>query len=289
MSYFPNAIVPKRLKKETFNEVDGSPLIYNASDYNKHLREIRAIECSLIGSAYGTGIVDLLSRAESLTSEILRGGQMVFLSGTVPSGSQIAVPDKVTWSIIKGPLAIGDTEITLDDVSYFPSSGYITKINSLGASEFCTAGVPVGVGDACAAGDGVKYMAYTDFVGGALAITSQELIFYDGIDVENKKLLNCLRGQDGTTVQDLAGNAIGIAGWASVTVGMNAYVRNLITPSQIYVTHDEMLTTSGYMLEEGSASRVKDPITVEFEVAYSWAILGNFTPLTIGTGFSCQV
>jgi hypothetical protein len=290
MSYFPNSIVPKRLKKETVNEVDGSPLVYNAADYNRQLREVRAIECSLIGSAYGTGIVDLLTKAETLTTETLSGGQIVFLSGTVPTGSQIAVPGNVTWAVIQGPLGAADTEITLDNVSYFPSRGYITKINSLSASEYCTAGTPVGPGDRCAVGDGTKYMAYTDFLGGATtSITSQELISYDGIDLVNNKLLNCVRGEDGTTAQDLVENAIGIAGWASISIGLNAYVRSLVTPSQFYLTHDEMLTVGGGLLEEGSESRVKEAISKELEVAYSWAIVGNFMPLTVGTGFACQV
>lgn len=280
--------MPKRLKKETSNEVDGSPLVYNAWDYNRHLREIRSIECSLLGSSYGTGIIDILTRAETVTEEIKRGGLMVFFSGTVPSGSQVPVPDRVTWVTISGPLLGTATEIYVDDVSYMPDSGYFTKINSITAGQYCTSGSPVGAGDRCAAG--VKYMAYDQFLGGAKYITSQELITYDGLDKANNKLLNCTRGVDGTTVQDLTGNAVGIAGWASISLSHNAYARQTtIKPNQFYMTHDEMLNVYGALLEEGSSARIKDPISEIVEVSYSWAIVGNFSSLGLGTGFSCQV
>lgn len=281
--------MPKRLKRETFTEVDNSPLVYNAADYNRHLREIRAIECSLIGSAQGTGIIDLINRAETLTTQTLNGGQMVFLSGTVSSGGQVPVPNNVTWSVINGPLAAGDNEIVLADATYFPSSGYATKINALPVSEYCTNGAAVGPGDQCGVGDGTKYMAYTPFLGGDTWITNQELITYDGIDLPNNKLLNCVRARDNTVAQDLDGNAVIIAGWASIMLGMNAYLKALLVPSEIYITWDEMLNVEGAVLEEGSETTVKDPISAAFEVSYSWAIVGNFVPLSVGTGFSCQV
>jgi hypothetical protein len=280
--------MPKLLKKETPNEVDGSPLVYNAWDYNRHMREIRAIECSLLGSSYGTGILDILTRAETVTEEIKRGGLMLFFSGTVPSESQVPVPDRVTWVTIQGPLLGTDTAINVNDVTYLPSSGYFTKINTLSAHQYCTSNSPVGAGDRC--DSGVKYMAYDQFLGGASYITSQEFITYDGLDKANNRLLNCTRGVDGTTVQDLVGNAIGIAGWASISLTHNAYARQLsIKPNQFYVTHDEMLNVYGALLEEGTSTRVKDPISEISEIAYSWAIVGNFSSLGIGTGFSCQV
>jgi len=281
--------MPKRLKKETSNEVDGSPLVYNAWDYNRHLREIRAIECSLLGSSVGSGIYSTLGRAETVTEEVKRGGLMVFFSGTVPSESQIPVPDRVTWVTIQGPLAATDVEITVDDASYLPNSGVITKMNALNAEQYCSVGVPVGPGDRCADGDGVKYMEYSHFLAGTTSMTSQELITYNGIDKFNNKLLNCTREVDGTTAQDLENNAVGIAGWASIALTHNAYSRQWIEPSQFYITHDEMLNVYGALLEEGSSTRVKEPISYLVEIAYSWAIVGNFSSLGLGTGFACQV
>jgi len=287
MAYFPTSIIPKRLKKETTNEVDDSPLVYDARDYNRHLREIRSIECSLLGSTSGTGTLDILTRAETLTTEMKRGGLLVFLSGTVFMGSQIQVPDRVSQVTIQGPLAAAATTITVDDASYMPKSGYLTKMNALTASQYCTSGAPVGPGDACAAG--VKYMAYDDFLGGSKTITSQELISYNGVDLANNQLLNCTRGVDGTTAQALTGNAVGIAGWACISLTPNGFVRKWIKPNQLYVAHDAMLNVTAEVLEQGSAVRVKDPISEYMEVGYAWAILGNFAPLGLGTGFSCQV
>ena len=287
MSYFPNSVMPKRLKRENSNEVDGSPFVYNAWDYNRHLRELRAIECFLLGSTYGKGILNTVATAETITEEVKRGGLMTFLSGTVPSGSQVPVPDRVTWVSIQGPLLATATEIEVDNVAYLPTSGVITKINALNASQYCTDGVPVGTGDRC--DNGVKYMEYDHFMGGALSVTSQELISYSGIDKVNNKLLNCTRGNDDTTAQDLVNNAIGIAGWASITLTHNAYARQWVRPNQFYVTNDEMLTVYGALLEDGSSTRVKDPISYLVEIAYSWAIVGNFSPFGTGTGFSCQV
>ena len=214
---------------------------------------------------------------------------MVFLSGTIPSGLQVPVPDRVNWVTIQGPLSAVDTEITVDSVSYMPLSGYFTKINKLSATQYCTGSVPVGPGDRCGTGDGVKYMAYDEFLGGGKYITSQEFITYNGIDKENNKLLNCTRAVDGTTAQDLTNNAIGIAGWASISLTHNAYARQWIKPNQFYLTQDEMLNVTGALLEQGSTTRVKDPISELVEIGYSWAIVGNFSQLGIGTGFSCQV
>ena len=291
MAYFPSTVVPKRLKKETYTEVDGNPLVYNARDYNRHLREIRAIECSLLGSQEGTGIVDIVDRAETLTAEFKRGGMLVFLSGTVPSDSQVQVPERVNWVTIRGPLGAADNTIEVDDVTYLPSSGYITKMNALDASQYCTLGSPVGPGDRCAAGTGVKYMAYDQFLGGSKTMTSQELISYEGVNAQNNTLLNCTRGVDGSTAQDLDNgtNAVGIVGWACLSLSHNAFARQWVKPYQFYLSHDAMLNVTAAVLEAGSIARVKDPISDIMEVAYSWAIIGNFSPLDIGTGFSCQL
>lgn len=288
MAYFPTSIVPKILQRETNSEVDGSPLICNARDHNIHAREIRAIECYLLGSNYG--MTKTLEKIETLIDQVKRGSLFYYLSGTVPSNTKIPIPKQVVYSKTVGAIVSSSTNIEVEDASNFPQKGFATKINNVKTLEYCSSGVPVGGGDRCSVGTGVKCIEYKDFViGGGTYITFQEFFWYDGI--ENNVLQNCIRGIDSTSAQDIdeGEEAIIINGKSSLVVMSNSWCKNKEQqPNQFYISMDSMLNVKGELLLENSVARINDPISIIVEIGYSWAGIGYFDTSVYFGDYSCQ-
>ncbi len=160
MTYFPESILPKRLKQESV-DVDGNKFIVSASDFNRHDEEIRAIEkaigvpklpvpggdapddsCSILSV--------LIQVAEQLKS--IRDDFVYSTSGVVaikdPDVSNIdrLIPFPTSWSVtalVSGFSGLVDSNlkdedtldkldsIILDDVTGMPNEGYVTIINDV--------------------------------------------------------------------------------------------------------------------------------------------------------------
>jgi hypothetical protein len=281
--------MPKRLKAETPAEVDGSPLVYNARDYNRHHKEIRAIECFLLGPGGEGGMLSTLAEAEAVVNQVKRGGALVTLGGTVTSGGAIQLPANVVYTTLKGPLSAAATSITVGDATGFPSSGYITKFNALATSNFCTGGAGVGPGGRCVAGTGFQFPDYPAMVGGSGAMTMPEVIRYE--DVQNDVFLDCTRAVDGSTAQDVAASdgALVVSGKASLMLSHNAWARTWTKPSQFYLSCDALLNVYGAVLEDGSPGGSKAPISTVVEIGYSLVIVGWYDALFNTSSLACQV
>lgn len=135
MAYFPNSIMPKRLRKETEREVDGSPYIYNAKDYNTHHRELLEIEKALIAESPNENnpisIEKALVLLEKTFNNLTSGGLISRATGVILAGTAIQLPDYIISTNTGAAVAHDATSMTVDSTVGFPSSGYITKINKI--------------------------------------------------------------------------------------------------------------------------------------------------------------
>ena len=110
MAYFPNQIMPKTLMKETSKEVDDSPAIENAKDWNTQHREIRAIEKFLIGTRdpnslvfagksqtgtiqYPKSLYEAKAYVRHVLEDLFNGCGMSQFNGTVRCKNYIQLPD----------------------------------------------------------------------------------------------------------------------------------------------------------------------------------------------------
>jgi hypothetical protein len=283
--------MPKRLKEETVNEIDGSPLVYNAFDYNRHHREIRAIQCYLIGAEEDSGFEEMLLDVEGLVSTFLRVG-MTMMSGAIPSGAEVPIPAGIPVTNTSGTLSASATSIPVLGAQDYPQQGFLTKFNALRTQERCSGGGAPGVGDRCPVGES-KILQYRHVIDGVEELTIQEIIQYNGL--EDDTFLNCVRGFDGSSAQDVeeGETAIIIPGRASLTLTPHSLSRDSGNPEeglprapfpyQFIVENDATLNASVSVFEQGSRQVLKDPMDGAFEVAYSWVISQNFDPL-IGVG-----
>jgi hypothetical protein len=283
--------MPKSLKEETVNEVDGSPLVYNAFDYNRHHREIRAIQCYLIGAREDSGFENMLADVEGLVSSFLRVG-MTMMSGAVPSGTTIPIPAGIPATNTSGTLSASATSIPVVGSEDYPQQGFLTKFNALRTQERCSGGGAPGAGDRCPVGES-KILQYGHVIGGTERLTLQEIIQYNGL--EDNTFLNCVRGFDGSSAQDVEEGeaAIIIPGRASLTLTPHSLLRDSGNPEeglprapfpyQFIVENDATLNASVSIYEQGSRQSLKDPMDGTLEVGYSWVISPNFESL-IGLG-----
>jgi hypothetical protein len=237
MASFPNTVVPKNLKPETQNEVPGSPVIYNAADYNFHLRELIAIEKMLVGKGMSAGadssLTSVLINAINAYNSLSNGGLLAKVSGTIQAGTPIPIPPKTLVAHTVGSLPADATTISVDFTAGFPVSGTLTKFNS--------------VHEYAAFGENILesyVMTPTN------RITSQEVITYNG--TTPTAFLNCTRKVEGDA-QDVPywESATLIGGRASVMLGLNSWTGSipLAVPPQsgvLQVDHDAALNTYAY-------------------------------------------
>jgi len=157
MSYFPESIMPSRIKQESA-DVDGNQYIFSATDFNRHDEEIRAIE-KVIGVPRlpvpggptpddDCSILSILVRiAEQLKKirddyVLTTSGVIAIKDTSVTVNPQIQFPSSwSTTNIATGFSGLIDTTIfdedkldtldfiELDDVTGMPNEGYVTVIN----------------------------------------------------------------------------------------------------------------------------------------------------------------
>lgn len=254
MASFPSTIVPKNLKRETQNEVPGSPAIYNAGDYNVHLRELIAIEKMLVGKGMSVGtdssLLSVLINAVNAYNSLSNGGLFSQVSGTLQAGTAIPMPPHTLTATTApggpyGPslsLPANATTIYVDFTDGFPQSGTLTKFNSVHDYAAFSENILGGLGG------GVIPQTYVMIP--QTWITSQEVITYDGITPTSFK--NCVRGVEGDTQDVTYGNtALIVGGRASIMLGLDSWINPQplgIPPLSgvLQVDHDAMLNTYAY-------------------------------------------
>jgi hypothetical protein len=260
MAYFPHGIIPKNLMQETAREVDNSPTIYNAKDYNDHLRELIAIEKFLVGdgdTSENRGLSDLVKSLTSAFSELINGGGITQISGVVSVGNTIPFPSGTANTRTVNNLGIEDQIIYVNSVDGFPTSGYITKFNSIKAS--ITQGG-----------------TFNEF--GFISICNQELISYTGVQSSPAAFTGCTRGLDGTK-QSVSSDspAAVVAGRASLFLAPKAWTALTDVPAQFYVDHDALLLVGGGVFAGGlGAKTAGTAIHQHVDALYTLTVCGAF-------------
>lgn len=317
MAYFPRSVLPKDLARETSSEVDGSPLVWNAKDYNRHHREIRAIERFIIGetgseasgfsgyfdgsefSAFSgwsgqslatSGLLGVVSEIENLLARINDDGLLVSTAGYVVKGGQVPIPDGVVNATISGPVGASDTSIYCPLASLFPKRGYLTKFNSVDFTDHCTTNVQSFSG-ACSTG--LRYKDYEPFIDASIGgspighMTNQEFIWYDYRTEDSFE--SCTRGADGTTAQALASGevAVVVPGRASLMLssyqwskGANEALSGFSGFRQFAVGHG-----SDLMVQAGGFSGAIDEIDDYYSVGYCLTVTPNFDDVSISSAY----
>jgi hypothetical protein len=309
--------MPKRLRKETANEVDDCPLVYNARDYNIHHREIRAIQRFLVGSGLsGTGVSsgnsdppgdgsasvssaivnspsgensinDLVSKIINLIDLLLNRGYIGQYTGTVQSGGKVKIPPAIVTTQTVGGISAGSTSIPVVDTSGFPSSGVITKFNSLGLESMCSDDVPP-TGGRCNAGAD-RIISYDGLLGSGYHATNQEVISYASKTTNSFE--GCTRGVNGSTSQDVASGspALVACGRAAVSFTHNFWGRGESgVPNQFYLTHDASLTVVANLLDSGSRTRDGTAIQDHIEIGWILTVSGYFEDTDVSQILSVQ-
>lgn len=317
MAYFPDNIMPKRLRRESSKEVDDSPLIYNARDYNIHHREIRAIQRLLVGGSVqerivrdtlqntpdsqdfpdqdttggqgpnqgGNSITDIINRFLVIIDLISNRGYVGQYSGTIQTGGQVPVPSALTTTQTTGTVASTATSIPVVSTSGFTSSGVITKFNYINATELCTDGNPPGGGSKCSVGER-KVIGY-DGIGSHA--TNQEIISYSSLT--STSFGGCTRSVNGSTSQATTSTtpALIIPGRASVSFTHNFWGRGTSgTPNQFYLVHDAMLRVQAQLLGTGNRTRTGVVLHDHIEIAWLLTVSGYFDSIDVSQIFSIQ-
>lgn len=292
MAYFPDSVLPKRLRKETAAEVDNSPLIFNARDYNIHEREIRAIENFLIGQTRSTSIpdgsttdiantslLDLTQLAIALFKRMTDGGMITSHTGTILAGRPIPMPSSVVYSKTSGVIGAGATSIGAVSTDGFPNEGYLTKFNAITSVQLCSGNN--GQLPQCPAGS----VQYQGFAFGP-KMTNQELIYYTSKTATTFD--GCTRSVGASTAQyaDDAAPAILVCGKASLMLSHNVWDRSASqNPNEFYLEHDAMLNTRAALYQEGNR-KVTKSISGLIELAYSMTVSGWFDDVDVSQVFN---
>ena len=320
MSFFPNYVMPKRLVRESSSEVDGSPLIYNANDYNRHHREIRAIEQFLIGiagseasgfsgyfavsgfsgfsgfsgeSLSSSGLFGVVQEVDDVVSKIINDGLLTSIAGYVGANGQIPIPVDVTSAELYGPIGAADVTIPCDLAMLFPKRGYMTKFNAVMMTDHCTTNVESFSGS-CSSGEIYKdYEPFVAFSGAISHVTNQEFIWYDART--DSSFGPCTRGADGTTSQDLAFDevAIIVPGRASLMLSSYAWAKagsqttgSALSPGlsgfrQFVVAHKADLTVQA----AGFSGANMDQIDAYYRVGYCLTVTPNFNDISLSSAY----
>ena len=267
MAYFPSQILPKRLVPETIREVDDSPTIYNARDYNTHLREMIAIERFLVGNGLDsagvgtTGITGMLNALVQAFNNLSQNGTISQTSGVVPSDGTVPLPAGLANTYTSGAVAAGATSILVVSVQGFPTSGYITKFNSVKTS-------PAG----------------TSF--GFKSLCSQEIIQYTSVDTSTNEFLGCTRAVMGSA-QDVSGSVVGstpaliVAGRASIFLAHKGW--QTVQPAggealvaNVWINHDASLNVTNAVYDNAGS-----PMDETREIIYSLTMSGAFEDIRV--------
>jgi hypothetical protein len=316
--------LPLILKPETFAEVDGSPSIFGARDYNVHRRELVAIETALIGKQVftaasgvagfscanfngtstcpnggGTGgngtnggatsIAQALQQIQSLIDLVSNGGLFGQFCGTIQAPGAVPIPSSLLTTVCQASLLAGATSIPVESTAGFPSQGFITKFNNDPMQLECQAsrGTPPPPGG-CVGGRQVWNLAGLVSPGG-LHATNQEFIQYASLTPTSFE--GCTRGHGGTTAQDLVANgvfntqALIANGRATIFLAHNFWGASKTNPTQAILSHDSMLNISGLVLQDGLPSNVTSIGTV-IEAAYALTVIGQFDTPNVSGAFS---
>ena len=309
MAYFPDQVMPKQLKRETSREVDDSPSIYNARDYNIHHREIRAIQQFLIGSAStGSGVQSLIDSrtsgktddsvsggglgdgGSSLTDLVLRIAEVMDMmtnrglvgqySGTIQSGGQVRLPPDVSATQTVGGVGSTSDVIGVTSTTGFPSRGIITKFNGIGVGEVCSDGNPPGGGARCDV-DTRKVVTYNNLISGSHA-TNQEIISY--ASKTDTSFQGCVRSVNGSTSQDATSDApaIIVNGRAAMSFGHNFWGRaSAASSNQFYLYHDALLRATASLRGLGSRQSLGSELQDHIEISWMLTIVGYFEDIDV--------
>ena len=321
---FPNSILPLSLKPETLDEIDGSPNIFNARDYNIHRRELVAIEKTLLGkqnlvvsgvsgfscssfagsspcpNGGGTGdngtngggtasVAQALQQVQALIDLVSSGGLFGSHCGTIQCGNAVPIPPSLLTTVCQAPLSAAATSIPVESTAGFPSQGFITKFNNDPMRLECQAspGAPLPPGGRCVGGRQVWNLAGLVSPGG-LHATNQEFIKYSSLTPTSFE--GCARGYGGTTAQDLVDNgvfntqALVANGRATVFLSCNFWGASKTNPTQVILAHDSMLNISGLVLQDGQPSNVASIGTI-VEAAYALTVIGQFDSPNVSGAF----
>lgn len=311
MSFFPDQIMPKMLRKETAQEVDNNPLLYNARDYNIHHREIRAIERMLLGSlgeagvdsasevistidpvtgggaeSGSTSVSELLSRFVQIIELLTNQGFAGTYSGTIQTGGKIPIPENIASTQTVGTVSVSDATVTVASTQGFPASGIITKFNRLDTTQLCTDGNPPGGGSRCALGSR-KIQGYAGLISGGFHATNQELISYTS--KTNTTFNGCTRSVNSSTAQQAtdASPALVINGRAAVSFGHNMWGRGGSgRPNQFVLSHDALLRVSANLLGYGSRTKVGNVLQDHIEISWILSAVGYYESVDINQLFN---
>jgi hypothetical protein len=311
--FFPNSIMPKRLKREDA-DVDDNPSIFNARDYNIHHREIRAIQEMLVGKADSSGtapgsvqdggsgtdsvsadlaasgaansILGLIDQANDIIGRLSNGNLMFQVGGTAVLGSKISLPN-ATQTEISGPLTTSGDTITVASTAGFTSSGYLTKINTMKVEELCDDGLPPGAGGRCAVG-ARKYYEYSNYMSATgQHMTNQEIIEYTGKTATT--FTGCSRGMFGSTKQAVSSDekVLILGGRGALVIypffwGLNRDRQF----REMYVSWDGLLNVNGGILAPGSRQLVNPSEKDLTVLGWSLTLVAQFADVSVAQVFS---
>jgi hypothetical protein len=249
MAYFPNQIMAKILRAETVDEVDGSPMIYNARDYNTHVRELIAIEKFIGIPGSQNTLLAVLRDALQLLRLITNEGLIANVSGTIGEGETIPMPGNVVSTTTSGTLSTGATIVNVASTDGFPNVGFATKFNKIDAT---TGAYNIGA-----------------------KIFNSEIITYTGKTATT--LTGCTRAVAGTAqAVGLGETALVVSGRAALGFGHNFVGKDTAANlDKVIVGHDARLEMFSAMY-----SGVTN-ITELIELTYSLVVVGSFEDLDI--------
>jgi hypothetical protein len=265
MASFPNSIVPKVLKRGTNLEVDNNPSMYNALDFNRHLRELVAIEKFLIGDptsgATQTGILDALTQIISILKSLTNNGLLGQYTGTVKPGDTITLPTNIITTSTSGAIAAAATTIPVVSITDLPDSGFITKFNKVDAT---TVGSPQ-----------MKNYSFGN------SITHQEIISYTGKADSPARLLGCTRGLESTIAQEVLGSetALIVSGKASLFLYQKTWqAASDDIPFQFYIEHDAELKVLSELYAEADTLSA---ISTLIEIGWAMNVVSYYSDVHI--------
>ena len=265
MASFPDSVVPNRLMPETQREVDGSPTIFNAKDYNVHHRELRAIEKRALS------MTDAINSSKDRIGYISSGRMFQYHSGSqaASAGSvvNIPLPGDVPRVSTTDAIEIGALSISVPagGTDAFPAAGYLTKLNN-------------NVGEV---GTALSLIQAPSYMG-----TNQEIIQYTS--KTSTTFDCCTRGMFGTTVQrqpassEAVTNPLGTNGCILFggRVTVSVYPATIASANAVFyeyvIEHDAMLRARIRLLKNGAS--VSDSSVLRYAIM----AIGQFDDIDLG-------
>lgn len=266
MPFFPASVIPKTLKRETLSEVDNSPSIINARDFNIYIRELVAIEKYLVGAgatAADGGLLAALSQIINDFRQISNNGLLAQYSGVVKSGDSISVPAALLNTVTTGTSGSGDAVLNVVSTSGFPSSGVLTKFNDMTPTllvQLDSQAVPL-----------------TSASFNFLKQTNQEIVSYTGKTATS--FTGCSRAVEGNAQAVPAGkSAVVLGGKCSLTLAHKTWSQKSTGVDHIFAvsSHDAALkVTAGTFNVSGTPIAAVETDAVFF-TQYSLNAVGSF-------------